>query len=492
MVEAKNLTHLFSDEANVRQPSPLKTAFKYYKDPNIVFLGGGLPLADYFPWNKITAESPAAPFARGIGAVPETAEETVVTEILKVQEHNERKDEVSLARSLQYGFTEGHPELLDFLKTHTKLIHKIPYDDWDIIQTTGNTQAWDSILRTFVNKGETILVEEFTFSSALETANGLGVNHFPIPMDDFGIVPEKLAEILANWVGPKPKLLYTVPTGQNPTGSSLSAERRKAIYKLAQEHDFIIIEDEPYYFLQMEKYTDDVSARGEQKVGSHQEFIESLVTSFLTLDVDGRVIRLDSFSKVLAPGARFGWYVAQKSILERLTRLHEVSVQTASGFTTSIVNGLLNRWGQDGYIDWLIGLRSEYTHKRDVAIDAVKKYFPLDVAHYNPPVAGMFFTVQFDASKHPEFATKYESDPLKVENALYEQGLAQGSLLIPGSWFKAGGNSNPPNKVEVVPGTENLIFFRGTYAAVPLDELTEGLKRFGAGAYKEYGLEQAI
>lgn len=490
MTKAKDLTYFLSTEAASRQPSPLKTAFKYFGNPDIVFLGGGLPLSDYFPWNKIVAESPKPPFVNGIGAAPSADDEKTIVDLSKHIDDCTHADDIPLSRALQYGYTQGHPELQNFLIEHTRLIHKIPYEDWDVICTVGNTQSWDSTLRTLTNKGDTILVEEFTFSSALETANAVGVTQFPVPMDNYGIIPEKLEELLEKWVGKKPKLLYTICTGQNPTGSSLSNERREKIYKIAQKYDFIIVEDEPYYFLQMDNYTTDKSKRTPKTYANHQEFIDALTRSFLAFDVDGRVLRLDSFSKVLAPGTRLGWIVGQKNLLERFVRLHEVSIQNSSGFTQALVNGTLTRWGQSGYLDWLIGLRSEYTHKRDVAIDAVDKFFDKSISSYCPPVAGMFFTVKFDASKHPKFETDFGKDPLKVENALYEAGLKQGALLIPGSWFKVTGQTNPPQpSVAPVPGSENTIFFRGTYAAVPLDKLVVGIERFGKAASIEFGLE---
>lgn len=487
MTGPKDLSHLFSEEAKSRNESALKTAFKYFNDPSIIFLGGGLPLSDYFPWNKITAESPAPPFANGIGATPKSTEDVITTTVFKRPELNDAND-IPLARSLQYGLSEGQKEVMEFIKEHTKIVHRIPHDDWDVIATTGNTQGWDALLRTFLGKGDTLLVEEYTFPSALEAANSLGLTTFPVPVDDLGIVPEKMESILNSWVGPKPKMLYTIPTGQNPTGSSLSVERRKAIYKLAQLHDFVIIEDEPYYFLQMETYTSDVSARKKEPVKSHQAFIDALVTSFIELDVDGRVLRVDSFSKVLAPGCRFGWITAQKAFIERLLRVHEVTIQAPSGFTQSIINGLLQRWGQAGYLNWLIQLRAEYTIKRDVAIDAIAKHFPKEVTHYNPPVAGMFFTIQLDASKHPKFETEFGKDPMKVEEDLFEKGLGGGALMIPGSWFKAKGQTNPPQEVKEDEALKNIIFFRGTYAAVPLDQLALGLQRFGKTIAEEFGL----
>ncbi|KAI3402376.1 ARO8 [Candida oxycetoniae] len=484
--KSKDLTHLLSSEAKSRQNSPLKEAFRYFKLPGMTFLGGGLPLSDYFPFDKISADIPKPPFTKGIGA-PLTEETKTTIEVYKKAGEN-KANEIELARSLQYGYTEGQPELVAFLKEHTEMIHKVPYEDWDVIASVGNTESWDSTLRTFCSRGDTVLVEEYTFSSALETANGQGVNTVPVAMDEYGIIPRALETLMAQWKGNKPKLLYTIPTGQNPTGSSLSGERRQEIYDIACKYDFIIVEDEPYYFLQMESYTEDKSKREGKHVHGHEEFIKALVPSFVSMDKEGRVIRLDSFSKVLAPGTRIGWIVGQAKLLERYVRLHEVSIQCPSGLAQSVTNSLLYNWGQSGYLDWLIGLRAEYTHKRDVAIDSLKEYFPKEVCSYVPPVAGMFFTVSIDASKHPRFKELGE-DPIKVESLIFEQGTKQGTLMIPGSWFKSEGQSTPPQKnLPQNPTQRSHIFFRGTYAAVPLDQLVFGLEKFGKAIKIEFGL----
>ncbi|EGW33585.1 aromatic amino acid aminotransferase [Spathaspora passalidarum NRRL Y-27907] len=487
--QSKDLTHLLSDESKSRQNSPLKSAFKYFNQPGMTFLGGGLPLSDYFPFDKITADIPTPSFDNGIGAQITEETKSVVEVFKRVDLNDPAAKNVPLARSLQYGYTEGQPEIIDFIRTHTDLIHKVPYADWDVVASVGNTESWDSTLRTFCTRGDSILVEEYSFSSALETAHALGVNTIPVTMDEFGLIPSALEELLKNWIGKTPRLLYTICTGQNPTGSSLSAERRKQIYEIACKYDFIIIEDEPYYFLQMETYTKDKSSREGNKVHDHQEFIDALVPSFLSLDVEGRVVRLDSFSKVLAPGLRFGWIVGQARLLERYVRLHEVSIQCPSGFTQSLTNALLQKWGQSGYLDWLIGLRAEYTKKRDVAIDTVDEHFPKDVCSYNPPVAGMFFTITIDASKHPKF-DEFGQDPIKVETAIYEEGIKEGALMIPGSWFKSEGQSSPPQKnLPHNPAGKTHIFFRGTYAAVPLDQLIVGLTKFSRAVKTQFQID---
>ncbi|GMM33459.1 hypothetical protein DASC09_007840 [Saccharomycopsis crataegensis] len=208
-------------------------------------------------------------------------------------------------------------------------------------------------------------------------------------------------------------------------------ERRKAVYDIASKYDIIIVEDEPYYFLQLDPHVK-ASERTKPAHVSNEEFIKSLVPSFLHWDVDGRVIRLDSFSKVFAPGSRLGWMTDQKTILERFLRVHETSIQTPSGFCTAIIYGTLARWGQEGFIDWLQVLRHEYTYKRDSAIDSAFKYVP-SFAEVHVPIAGMFFTISFDATKHPEFKTKYNSDPLALEKDIYDITIQKNALLVPGS-----------------------------------------------------------
>ena len=312
-------------------------------------------------------------------------------------------------------------------------------------------------------------------------------------MIENGIIPEKLEKILDNWtIGEKkPKLLYTIPTGQNPTGTSLDDKRKHEIYRIAQKHDFLIIEDEPYYFLQMGEYIKDLEQRKiheDNKSLVHDDFLKSLAKTFLSIDTEGRVIRMDSFSKVLAPGTRLGWITASKKLLKPYLSLHEMTIQAPSGFSQSLISGLLNRWGQEGYLDWLLGLRHEYTLKRDNAIDALYDYVPQTPAFtINPPIAGMFFTVNIDASTHPEFATTFKSQPAAVEQHLYEKVIESGLLIVPGAWFITEGDTTPAQPASSKENNSpNEIFFRGTYAAVSPEKLREGLKRLGDMLHKEF------
>lgn len=250
------------------------------------------------------------------------------------------------------------------------------------------------------NRGDYILMEEYTFASAQETALPLGLKVAPIRMDGEGLLPESLDEVLSNWDeaargGPKPYVLYTIPTGQNPTGATQSAERRKAVYKVAQKHDVYIVEDEPYYFLQMQPYAG-ADSEPVPPPATHDDFLKSLVPSYLSLDVDGRVLRVESFSKVLSPGSRAGWIVAADQVVERFIRNCETSAQNPSGISQLIFYKLLDEhWGHSGYIDWLINLRMQYTGRRDTMMHACEQYLPREIAQWIPPAAGMFVSLHY-------------------------------------------------------------------------------------------------
>ncbi|SCU84077.1 LANO_0C00320g1_1 [Lachancea nothofagi CBS 11611] len=494
--QSLDFSHLYSDETRARKSSPLKSCIHYFQDPKIAFLGGGLPLSKYFPWDSIVADSSLPSLTYGIETdLPNTGarEETchVRLERNEITKGGDLKD-IPLSRALQYGFGMGQPEFLSFVREHTQLVHKVRYSDWDVLATTGNTGSWESTLRIFCNKGDTILAEQYSFSSSIYAAEAQGINVFPVPLDEHGLIPERLEAILDNWnpKTKKPKLLYTVPTGQNPTGSSLSDNRKIEIYRIAQKHDLLILEDEPYYFLQMDHYQREATSRKVTHFKSQSEFLDSLAKSFISLDTDGRVIRMDSFSKVLAPGTRLGWLVASKKILRVYNQLHEMTIQNPSGFSQAIVAGTLNRWGQEGFLDWLLGLRREYSEKRDIAIDGLFKHLPkTPIFRINPPTAGMFFTITIDASAHPDFLTKYSSKPELVELAIYEKTIENGVLVIPGSWFKVSGNTEPPQPSEHKKGSNsNEIFFRGTFAAVDSDTLKNGVQRLGETLKQEFQL----
>lgn len=250
-------------------------------------------------------------------------------------------------------------------------------------------------LRMFATRGDYLLTEEYAFCSALETAAPMGIECLGVKMDDEGLLPSSMDSILANWDeeqrgARKPFLLYTVPTGQNPTGATQSEQRRKDLYRCAQKHDLYILEDEPYYFLQMQPYTGP-NAPDVPLPSSHEEFLSALAPSLLSMDIDGRVMRMDSLSKTIAPGTRTGWITASAQVVERFVRHSETSIQCPSGLSQLVLYKLLDEtWGHAGYLDWLINLRLEYTKRRDSLVYACEEYLPKEVASWHAPAAGMF------------------------------------------------------------------------------------------------------
>lgn len=361
-------------------------------------MGGGLPCAENFPFESITMKVPSAPHFSE--AQTRQSGETVTIGKYDVARQKDRPDggtAYDLSIALNYGQATGSAQMMRFVTEHTELVCDPPYRDWRSCLTVGSTGALEQALRMFLDKdrGDAMLTEEYSFSTALETVEPLGVKVFGVRMDEQGLIPESMDEMLSGWDesvrgARKPHLLYTVPSGQNPTGATQGEGRRREIYAVAQKHDVFIIEDEPYYFLQMQPYTGP-DAPDVPPPDSVEEFLDSLIPSLLSMDVDGRVLRMDSFSKVVVPGSRLGWVTASEQVIERFIRHSEVCNQGPSGFSQAILYKLLDeQWGHEGYLRWLMNLRLEYTRRRDVILGACEEYLPRDIVSWTPPAAGMF------------------------------------------------------------------------------------------------------
>ena len=479
---AKRWDHRLTQESRDRQLGTLKNAAKYLKDPNLISLGGGLPTSDYFPFNEVDINVPMPPSF------------SASNEVFRIGKHDirEGKSAYDLHVSLNYCQAMGSPQLLRFVTEHTEFIHDPLYSDWDCCLTVGSTSALEMAFRMFCTRGDFILMEEYTFASAVETALPLGLRIVSVSVDSEGILSSSLDEILSTWDpvargGPKPFVLYTIPTGQNPTGATQSGKRRKAIMEVAEKHDLYILEDEPYYFLQMQAYHPEATNGYSSPVPSdHQSFTSQLVPSYLSIDRDGRVLRMDSFSKVLAPGSRTGWVTGSSQMIERFIRHEEVSVQNPSGFSQVILYKLLEEaWGHSGYLDWLIHLRKEYTRRRDVIVRACEQYLSLarerGVVSWTPPMAGMFFWLSVNHTLHPQYRQLQGTAPFheviqKIEEQVFQALIDNSVLVSKGSWFRAEKN------------TDQQLFFRMTFAAASEERMEEAVRRFAEGISSEFGL----
>ena len=319
--------------------------------------------------------------------------------------------------------------------------------------------------------------------------------------------------------------------GQNPTSGTLSVPRRKAIYALCSKYDVMIIEDDPYWYLQFPS-----AAAVESQVrgtplpaaapihkferSSGHPFLDSLVPSYLNIDYEGRVVRLDTFSKTCAPGCRLGWITAQPAIVERILRITETSTQQPSGFVQSMIAELVmgpqpaaaefakksraeqvsfSGWKVDGWVRWLEGLRGSYERRMNRMCTyleegryLLKQQTPIKQAEsdwavisktkmysFDWPRGGMFVWVQVHFDAHPLANTVSGAD---LAQALWIH-LTKNPFLVlaaPGAMF-----SPTPEILE----KEGYKYFRLCFAAVSEEEIDSSSKRFAAGVKAFWGIK---
>ncbi|KAK8055035.1 aromatic amino acid aminotransferase [Apiospora rasikravindrae] len=490
---AKRWDHLLSPESAARKPCVLKQAAKHLKKPGLVSLGGGLPSSGNFPFESLSMQVPSP-----TGGFSHTSGLKQVT----IGKHDVRDGEgngvLDLSIALNYGQSIGSAQMLRWVTEHTELVHNPPIADWRCALTIGSTGSLEAAYRMFGDRtrGDGILTEEYSFSTALETAAPLGLRVFGVPMDEQGLLPDKMDELLSNWDqearggARRPRVLYTVPSGQNPTGATQSEQRRREVYRVCQKHDVFIFEDEPYYFLQMQPYQKGGSApapspsttakpNGEPSSSGGnadvEAFMRTLIPSMLSMDTDGRVMRHDSFSKVVVPGSRVGWVTGSEQVIERYIRHAECCSQGPSGFSQAVLYKLLDEeWGHDGYLRWLMHLRDEYRGRRDAILRACERFLPAEVVSWTPPAAGMFLWLKVDHTRHPHASDK---SLLALEEEIFDSCIDRGVLACRGSWFRAE-HDKPLSG----------LFFRTTYAAASEEQMAVAIERFGDAVRGSFGI----
>ena len=482
---AKRWDHRISLESSARKASSLKGAAVHLKKPGIISLGGGLPSSDYFPFENFKMTVPISP------AFSEAETATTGQELIAGKHDiKEGKSIFDLEIALNYSQATGTAQMLRFVIEHTEVVHNPPYSDWECCLTAGSTLGLEMIYRLLCERGDYFLTEEYAFATAIETATPLGIKAVGVKMDDQGLLPQSLDHILSAWDpisrgARKPCLLYTVPTGQNPSGATQGFQRRKDIYAVAEKHDLLILEDEPYFFLQMDDYhsgsTHEVASPF--KPTPVKDFLSALIPSYLSIDVSGRVLRLDSFSKIIAPGARLGWVTASSQLIERFIRHQEVSAQNPAGMSQIILFKLLDEgWGHKGFLDWLMYIRAEYTRRRDVIVNACERFLPREVCCWTPPAAGMFMFIKVDWRLHPELMKQsvdeiLVNELLELEDRVFLQAVEEGTLVSKGSWFRAE------------KGTDRELYFRFTFAAASAENIELAVRRFGKAIRREFGIK---
>jgi 2-aminoadipate transaminase len=283
------------------------------------------------------------------------------------------------ARSLQYGLAQGNGYFRLTLANFLTAAYDSPVDPDLLFVTAGVSSALDLLCTLYARPGDIIFVEEPSYFLALRIFEDHRLQVVPISMDVDGLRIDALDDKLADY---RPKFIYTIPTFQNPSGWTLSNERRKELVERAQQHNFLIVADEVYHFL---PYT-------QKPPGSFAAF---------TGDVE-QVISVNSFSKILAPGLRLGWIQAHNAVIKRL--VGSGLLESGGGLNplmSAMVRGLIESGGLEENIS---ALRKEYAPRLEALDRALRQHIPL--AEYNLPHGGFFFWVRMPGGDTTELRRK--------------------------------------------------------------------------------------
>ncbi|ODQ80745.1 hypothetical protein BABINDRAFT_160963 [Babjeviella inositovora NRRL Y-12698] len=492
------LSHHISRRAANRQIRPFMKLYPMPADmvphPKPLSLGGGLPNHGFFPIDSLDIKLVSQPVFNLQG---NQSQKTAATEKFSINRFDEAGvGALDLRSALQYEFPgDGHMELRAFTRNLISRVHKPAFENWDCILTNGSGNGLDKIADLLVNEGDVILVEEFTFPLTLQNIVERGGIPFPVKLDlsssetSNGLDLGYLTDLLQNWEAQqpslrRPKAIYTIPTGQNPTGLAQSLEFRREVYDLCTKHDLIIIEDDPYGYLTLPSYERDQTHRREASpridVAEVDNYLQAgIIPSYLTLDTAGRVVRCDSFSKLYSPGLRLGFIVAHAEFITKLSKFSEISTRGYSGLSQAVLLNSIKHWGTRfsgtlsqtdcdvyGWLSWVMKVRNVYIHRRDVMLDALygSEAFSRSLIQPLEPKAGMFVSVKVNFTEANGPRGHHESvAKLMVEFVRY------GILVVSGSDLC----------VDDEISKDNANFFRLTLASSNCDEeIVESINRF--------------
>lgn len=290
-----------------------------------------------------------------------------------------------------------------------------------------------------------MLIESPVYTGAIPEMTIAGAQFVEIDCDGQGMSAEKLSDVMENWPEdkPRPKLVYTVPTGNNPSGASAGKQRKIDILNLARKHDFLILEDDPYYFL---------------------TFDGGRVPSYFALEKElggerGRVLRLDSMSKVLSSGLRIGWATGPKRLIQAMD-LHTSSANLQPNSTSqAIVQQLFNHWGIEGLLDHVTRVAGFYRTKRDAFEKAAEKYMG-DIATWVTPKAGMFLWLKLDVEDSNEL--------------IQERAIKNGVIALPGNVFYPTPRQTP--------------YTRLSYSMASIEDAEEAFRRLRKTVFETKGI----
>ncbi len=387
-----NWDDVLADRTNRMRSSIIRELLKFTLQPDVISFAGGLPAPAAFP-------------------------------VRDFQDACQWILEHDAEQVLQYGPTEGLPQLKDYL-IETMQKYELPAVRENILFTNGSQQALDLLGRVFIDKGDKIVTGCPTYLGAIQAWNVYEPEYVTIPLDDDGMRMDKLETALKE--NPGAKFIYVLPNFHNPAGTTLPLDRRLRLVELAAAHGLFIVEDDPYGELRYE---------GED------------ITPIYAIHKEN-TIYLSTFSKTLAPGLRLGWIVAPQKIMVRLIQ----AKQGADLHTSTLAQYLAYDICQRGLLRAHVRkIRSIYRERRDAMLKAMEEYFPPGVT-WTHPQGGLFLWVRL-----PECLDSQDLLDIAVEEKV---------AFVPGHAFYPGDG-------------DGHCCMRLNFSYAPPEIIEEGIKRLG-------------
>ncbi len=384
----------FSDPMNNLKASAIREILKFTSDPSVISFAAGNPAPEAFP----------------VEAVQEIAGRIL------------SQDPIG---AMQYSITEGYVPLRENIKKVILSEEPILKDEDDLIIVSGAQQGIELTCKALCNPGDTVLCESPSFVGSLNSFKSYGGNLVGIELEEDGISLDKLEQALKT--EKNVKFLYLIPNFQNPSGRTMSLSKRKAVLALAEQYDFLILEDNPYGALR---------------------FAGEDIPSIKSLDETGRVIYCGTFSKILAPGFRVGYVAAQSAFLQKIIVCKQCSDVHTNILSQMICSEFLEKYDYKAHIEKLRGI---YRHKSGLMLEGIREHFASSIS-YTEPQGGLFIWCTL---------------PEGVDMMKFCSNAVQ-------------------NRVAVVPGTAFMIretdptqSFRLNYSTPADEKIVEGIKLLG-------------
>ena len=377
-----------SDKMQSLKPSVIREFFKYAADPTVISLAAGSPATEALPM-ELSRQMMGDIFAQ------------------------------DLVTALQYSVSEGYPALRATLKSYLGTKHGIIKDFDDLIITSGAQQCMDLVAKVLCNEGDTVLCEDPSFIGALNTFRSYNVNLVGVPLEDDGISVEKLEEALKT--NTNIRFIYVIPNFQNPTGITMSLEKRKAVYALAKKYGTFILEDNPYGDLR---------------------FAGEALPSIKSMDTNGIVFYAGTFSKILSPGMRVGYLVAPEGIMGKIVVAKQCTDVHSNIAAQMLCHRFMTEYDMNTHLE---SLKVTYARKCNLMLAEMEKNFPASVT-WTKPQGGLFIWAQLPAGTDSAAITAQIVQEKKV-------------CVVPGSAFNAD-TSKPSSCARFnfsTPSDENIV-----------------------------------